>query len=252
MHRTFDVMIPHIAHLTVPAYSLFAFIGLFFMMVFLCCRIQKMRLQFKDFLVLMLFMLVGVGIGSKFVFILTRIPEILTDFSMENVLRIIITSGFVFYGGLLGAIIGIYIFAKKYDMIFSDLADIVAPGFPLFHFWGRVGCFFAGCCYGKKAAWGIALENEPGVPRIPIQLFESACLLLIFFVLLYLEKKSHNNIPILHVYLFLYAICRFNLEFFRGDTIRGIWFGLSTSQWISMSIFFYIIWRARRYGCIHQ
>ena len=113
--------------------------------------------------------------------------------------------------------------------------NVITPGFAIFHVFGRMGCFFGGCCYGKIATWGIALYDEPGVLRIPIQLIESGCILLIFIVLLYIDKKI-KNISLLSVYLAMYAICRFVLEFFRGDAIRGIWWGISTSQIISLLI----------------
>lgn len=243
MNRIFEITIPQIIHITIPAYALFAFVGLFCMMLFLYFRVQKIELSFAHFLALIAFMAIGVGIGSKFLFILTKLPDILSDFSIGRTLHIIIISGFVFYGGLLGAIIGLWLFSKVFQVPFLVLADIVAPGFPLFHLWGRIGCFFAGCCYRKEASWGFALQDEPNVLRIPIQLFESFFLLCIFLILIGLEKRVHKGTTLLHTYLFLYSICRFALEFYRGDEVRGIWFGLSTSQWISIGIFIYIIWR---------
>lgn len=243
MNRIFEITIPQIIHITIPAYALFTFVGLFCMMLFLYFRVQKIELSFALFLVLIAFMIIGVGIGSKFLFVLTKLPDILSDFSIGKTLHIIIISGFVFYGGLFGAIIGLWLFSKAFKLSFSVLSDIVSPGFPLFHLWGRIGCFFAGCCYGKEASWGFALQDEPNVLRIPIQLFESFFLLCIFLILIGLEKREHRSAPLLYAYLFLYSICRFVLEFYRGDEVRGIWFGLSTSQWISIGIFVYIIWQ---------
>ncbi len=219
-----------------PAYALFAFAGLLFLMLFLYFRVKQISMDFRMFLLMILCMAVGVGIGSKALFVVTKLPEILNDFSPARALYIVITSGFVFYGGLLGAILGLYLFGRCQHLSFHTLSQIVAPGFPLFHFWGRLGCFFAGCCYGKEAAWGIPMEKEPDIPRIPIQLFEACCVLLIFLLLLWLERVFKGEAPLLNVYLLLYALCRFILEFFRGDTVRGIWRGLSTSQWISLFI----------------
>ena len=246
MNRIFEITIPRIVHITIPAYALFTFVGLFCMMLFLYFRVQKIEMRFSHFLALTAFMIIGVGVGSKLLFILTKIPDVLSDFSIGKTLHIIITSGFVFYGGLFGAIVGLRLFSKVFKMSFSVLSDIVTPGFPLFHLWGRIGCFFAGCCYGKKAAWGFALQDEPNILRIPIQLFESFFLLCIFLILIQLEKRQYKSISSLHMYLLLYSICRFILEFYRGDAVRGIWFGISTSQWISISIFVYIIWRYLR------
>ena len=168
-------------------------------------------------------------------FIITQIPQIIDNFSIHKTIVIIIRSGFVFYGGLFGAIFGSWLFARYNHFKVQDLMNVITPGFAIFHVFGRMGCFFGGCCYGKIATWGIALYDEPGVLRIPIQLIESGCILLIFIVLLYIDKKI-KNISLLSVYLAMYAICRFVLEFFRGDAIRGIWWGISTSQIISVLI----------------
>lgn len=226
-----------------PAYALFAFVGLLFLMLLLYFRVRQISMEFRTFLLMILCMAVGVGVGSKALFVVTKLPEILSDFSLGRSLYIVITSGFVFYGGLLGAILGLYLFSRYQHLPFHTLAQIAAPGFPLFHFWGRLGCFFAGCCYGKEAAWGIPLAKEPEIPRIPIQLFEVCCILAIFLLLLWLEWAFRGEVPLLTVYLAIYAICRFVLEFFRGDTVRGIWLGLSTSQWVSLLILLVLLVR---------
>jgi len=229
--RLFGIAVFHF-----PAYALFAFVGLLFFMLLLYFRIQQLQMDFHFFLLMIVFMAVGVGIGSKSLFVITKIPEIINDFSLARTLHIVITSGFVFYGGLFGAILGLYLFSRYNRLPFCMLSQIVTPGFPLFHFWGRIGCFFAGCCYGKEASWGIPLEKEPDITRIPIQLFEALCILMIFLLLLWVERFSKGKVPLLNVYLLTYALCRFILEFSRGDAVRGIWLGLSTSQWISLLI----------------
>lgn len=211
------------------------------MMVFLYFREDCLNIQFKDFILEIAFMAAGVAIGSKFLFILTKIPDMIDNFSVKYVIVTIITSGFVFYGGLFGAIIGMLFFSKCKKIHFKELADTVAPGFPLFHMWGRIGCFFAGCCYGKKADWGFALESEPDVLRIPIQLIESFFLFLIFLSLLIIERRFQKHYNLLYLYLLLYSIIRIGTECFRGDAIRGTWMGISTSQWISLLLILYLL-----------
>lgn len=183
-------------------------------------------------------MAAGVGIGSKVLFALTQIPEFLKEPTLRNLGEIIWTSGFVFYGGLFGAILAVKLYAKVFRLNGQTFLDQIAPAFLLFHFWGRIGCFFAGCCYGKPADWGIAMQQTPDVPRIPIQLIETGCLLVIFTGLLLLQRRR-SHAPALRIYLISYAVCRFALEFFRGDELRGIWLGRSTSQWISLAIILY-------------
>ena len=237
MHRVFTIEIPGIATLFFPAYVTFASIGLFCAMLVAYFRISKTELMnFKRFLILVGFIALGVVVGSKLLFILTQLPHFMEDPSIDNIIHIVITSGFVFYGGLLGALLALYLYARVFKISYRQLSNIIAPSFPLFHMWGRIGCAFAGCCYGVVSDWGIVMEDEPGVIRLPVQFFESGVLLFIFIILLIVEKKYRDKVALMPLYLSLYAVARFILEFFRGDTIRGIWFGLSTSQWISLSI----------------
>ena len=82
------------------------------------------------------------------------------------------------------------------------------------------------------------MQQTPDVPRIPIQLIETGCLLVIFTGLLLLQRRR-SHAPALRIYLMSYAGCRCALEFFRGDELRGIWLGRPTSQWISLAIILY-------------
>ena len=227
------------AKFIIPSYSVFTILGLFFAMIVLYIRIEKIKPDFKRYLLLCGMMGAGVVIGSKMVFTITQLPVIIENFSVKFLIYKIIMSGFVFYGGLFGAIIGLKLYSEIMKTDFHILTDIIAPIFPLFHAFGRIGCFFAGCCYGKDIYWGIAMEFSPKVPRIPVQLIESGYLFFITGFLFLLEKKMHKG-NLLFVYLFLYSIGRFILEFFRGDIIRGYWYGLSTSQWISVLILLFL------------
>ncbi len=114
---------------------------------------------------------------------------------------------------------------------------------PLFHAFGRVGCFLAGCCYGKKLERTITILNGIRLERIPIQLIEAIFEFLLFIILTVIRKKD-DNVNILRIYLMSYSAFRFLDEFFRGDEIRGIFFGLSTAQWISLVIWAVYILKA--------
>ena len=101
-------------------------------------------------------------------------------------------------------------------------------------------CFLAGCCYGKKLNKIFSVLNVE-IDTFPVQLIEALLELFIFLILCVAENYK-KDINLLEIYLLLYAIVRFTLEFFRGDDIRGMFYGLSTSQWISMVIIlFYLI-----------
>ena len=104
--------LPYLGEFVIPSYALFAFVGLLFTMVFLYFRLQKRGMPFYHFLLLMLILVIGVALGSKTLFVMTKLPEILQDFTLGKAIYIIWTSGFVFYGGLFGAIIGACLFAR--------------------------------------------------------------------------------------------------------------------------------------------
>lgn len=116
---------------------------------------------------------------------------------------------------------------------------MLLPSVLLFHMFGRLGCFFAGCCYGREANWGVvfmhSLNAPNGVPLIPVQLFEAAFNLLMLVAILIIRPERKRQGLLLPLYLIAYAIGRFILEFFRGDMGRGI-FLFSTSQWISLFV----------------
>ena len=151
--------------------------------------------------------------------------------------------GFVFYGGLIGGIIGVFLYAKQFKISFQSLILILIPVVPLIHAIGRIGCLLAGCCYGMEyhGFGAITFEHSSlapnGVPLFPMQIVESINNVIIFLILLVTYKKFLGTYKTVGLYLILYSIVRFILEFFRGDLIRGIYFSLSTSQWISIILF---------------
>ena len=149
----------------------------------------------------------------------------------------------VFYGGLVGAILMAYLYSRLAKIDFWLYADIFAPAIPLFHAFGRIGCFMAGCCYGIENDWGFVYHNEyldqsiNGVTRLPIQLIEAGFNIIIMLVLVYCDTRRFKKGSLLGIYFILYPTVRFIDEFFRGDEIRGHLLFLSTSQWISIIIF---------------
>lgn len=150
---------------------------------------------------------------------------------MAKLARTVLAGGFVFYGGLLGALAGNVIFCKVRKYNLDDVMDFTVPAFALFHAFGRVGCFFGGCCYGFKFSGPVYFGNLFYLNYFPMQLVEAAFELIMFFLL----KKAPEG-KTLKIYLLSYGVFRFVNEFFRGDAVRGIWFGMSTSQWISLII----------------
>lgn len=204
----------------------------------------------EDIILLMVSICAGIFVGGHILYGITHFSEVAAligrigsctfkEFFDEF---IVLFGGQVYYGGFIGAIIAICIHTKLSKTLRSEPAlDIFAVSTPLFHAFGRVGCFMGGCCYGIEASWGFVYHNSlspeaNGVMRIPVQLIEAGFNLAIFSVLLTLFLKRRYEGKLIYIYMLIYSVVRFALEFLRGDAIRGSILGLSTSQWISIAL----------------
>jgi phosphatidylglycerol:prolipoprotein diacylglycerol transferase len=147
-------------------------------------------------------------------------------------------AGLVFYGGLVGGLAAFYVYCKSSALPLARTVDLFAPGLALGHAIGRVGCYLAGCCYGKPTAsvLGVRFPLDPTSARHPTQLYEAAGELALFALLVSLSprKRFHGQLAV--VYLIGYAALRFALELIRDDTDRGAMLSLSTSQWIALAM----------------
>jgi phosphatidylglycerol:prolipoprotein diacylglycerol transferase len=176
---------------------------------------------------------------------------VLVDWSYYNrsprELWSIFQSGGVFYGGLIGGALVAWWYARKHRLEAWPTADALVPGVVLGQAIGRLGCFAAGCCWGKPTSlpWAVTFTDvyaarQVGTPMDtplhPSQLYESFACFLIFAFLLWLlpRKRFHGQVTL--AYVALYSTVRFGLEFLRGDPERGSWFhgALSTSQIIAI------------------
>ena len=151
--------------------------------------------------------------------------------------------GVVFYGGFSGALVAVLFYIRKHHLPAGEILDILAVVAPLGHAIGRVGCFFAGCCYGKPSdlAWAVTFTDpmtlaRPGIPLHPTQLYEFAANLMIFALLFTLHRRRAFSGRLFLVYVMIYGIVRSIIEIFRGDP-RGFLFDgmLSTSQAMGMT-----------------
>ena len=158
----------------------------------------------------------------------------------------LLRSGGVFYGGLIAAVVVCILQLRKHKLPLWISADLFAPGIALGYMVGRLGCLAAGCCYGKPTdvGWAITFTDPAAnlnvgtplnVPLHPTQLYESAAGLAIFSILMLMERRSRGfSGRTFWLFVLLYSISRFIIEFYRGDD-RGMplaW--LSTSQLISV------------------
>lgn len=169
-----------------------------------------------------------------------KILYIINEWSTHSTLREIFSlntlqSGGVFSGGLIAALAAGAWYIRKHRLPALATFDAFAPGLAMGHAIGRVGCFAAGCCYGKPTQhwWGVTFTNPLAAlvetplnqPLQPTQLFESAAELAIFFILMWMFKRKKFDGQVFAAYLFLYGIARFLIEFLRGDPGRGEVFG---------------------------
>ena len=199
-------------------------------------------MKFKDLAEYLLTCAVLGFVGARLLFVISMLPS-MKQITINEIFYYLQNGGLVFYGGLMGVLCGIVVIAKYKKENVKEKLNLLTPVFPLFHAFARFGCLLAGCCYGRQWSWGVIMASEPGVIRFPVQLIESLCDIIIFIGLMVWEKKRKTNQHNLEIYLCSYAACRFVLEFYRGDEIRGIWFGgLSTAQYVSLGIWIgYII-----------
>ena len=177
--------------------------------------------------------LVGGAIGAKLVYIVGSVLQGGAFWTARFWQSIRLTSGYVWYGGVIGAFLILLLYAKVRKIPLRYMFDLMTPFALSFDGIARFGCLLAGCCYGVRASWGIKLY---GVTRLPSPLFESALCLIILAVLLVWKPERKRPGILLPLYLATYSVGRFFLEYFRGDRSRGAFLMFSTSQWIALVV----------------
>lgn len=202
---------------------------------------RKRGLLLEDLLIVGAFAL-GFGMlggGALYVFV-TYTPAQIIAFLSAGDFRFL-SSGIVFYGGLVGGILGGFVGIKVAKCRFETAVRSVIPHIPLAHAVGRVGCVMAGCCHGFAYDGPLTLYYShsvlglsPAQGYFPVQLLEALLNIVIFLFLLWYEKRVKRASNLLFAYLGIYGVSRFFLEMLRGDMNRGLWYMLSTSQIISI------------------
>lgn len=203
------------------------FIGLAWGLAF---RLAEARLpeaiQQRFFVVWSLGLFLTTWIGAKILFVFTQ--DRWTTTELVEASNFWLGGGFVFLGGFIAG------------ALYTCLVGLVWPQFshremqftlvPLLwgHAVGRVGCFLAGCCYGRETdvPWAVHLH---GLDRHPVQLYEALSLAALAWILGRVERTK-----LLPAYLLAYGALRWYLEWFRGDEVRGSLGGQSSSQWVSL------------------
>ncbi len=225
--------------LTIPMYGVMSALGMLAAFVLLGFTRKHTRFSEDQALSAVLWAIILGFVGAKVLYWLVEIKQVLADPSfLLHTLR----EGFVFYGALIGGLGGVAIYARNKKLPFFSLTDYFIPGLVIGHAFGRIGCFFAGCCYGMECETAISVvfptggAAPAGIPLLPTQLMESAFLFLLcaFLVWQLTKKKPFGTVS--GWYMVLYGAWRFTIEFFRSDE-RGFVGALSTSQFISIFIF---------------
>lgn len=205
-------------------------------------RAQARGLDAARVLDLGIYIIISALIGAKLLLLITDYRAFVSD---PRELLTLARSGGVFYGGLILAVVVALWYVRKVGLPLWTTCDVFAPGIALGHVIGRFGCLFAGCCYGKPTTlpWGITFTSPEaaknvgtplGAPLHPTQLYEAGAEFLILTLLLATERRRGPFAGrTFWLYVLLYAISRFIIEFFRGDE-RGNVGILSTSQFISI------------------
>lgn len=199
-------------------------------------RAKKLNLDADRVFSFVIWCVLGGFLGAKILYFITQMKEI-----MENPrLLLDLSDGFVVYGGIIGGILSAMVYSKVKKLDFLKYFDLLIPSVALAQGFGRIGCFLAGCCYGSETSCpiGIVFRDSSfapnGVSLIPTQIISSVLNFLNFLVLIWFAKRKKGDGQVGGLYLILYSIGRFVLEFYRGDLIRGSVGQLSTSQFISI------------------
>jgi phosphatidylglycerol:prolipoprotein diacylglycerol transferase len=211
---------------------------------FAVVRARTRNLEPNQIMDLGIWIIISALAGAKLLLVLVEFEKYRTN---PAELRGLLRSGGVFYGGLIAAVAVALWYMRRHKMPMWTVTDVFAPGIALGHVVGRMGCLFAGCCFGRPTGvpWAITFHNEYArsnagtplnVPLHPTQLYEAGAELLILGLLLATERRG-RPFPgrTFWGYMLLYAVSRFIIEFYRGDA-RGMMGGFSTSQLISLLV----------------
>lgn len=230
----------HIGKLTIHGYGTMIAVGVLVAVAVAIFRCKKKQIDPEPILDLVLIALIGGFLGGKLLFILVSVIEDPKAFA-QNPTAYLGGSGFVVYGGIIFAVCVAVVYFKIKKKDFLTYWDMIMPEVSIAQGFGRIGCFLAGCCYGAvtHSPIGVVFPQgslaPAGVKLWPTQLMMSAGNFIIAGILILAAYKLKKRGQIGSLYLILYAIGRFGIEFLRNDH-RGAVGVFSTSQFISLFI----------------
>lgn len=206
--------------------------------------VKKNHLSTDDFILGAAYTAIGGFVGAKLLYLWVSRDLIQWGRIFEfEYFRLLMTGGFVFYGGLAGGLTGLWLSGRIHRISVKDYLYVCIPLLPFIHGFGRIGCGLVGCCYGIPYNGPMAIQYTESaaaplnVPLFPVQYLEAGINILLAILLFFRVRKTGVDVRNLLLYLITYSALRFALEFLRFDKHeRGVYGGISTSQWISAAV----------------
>lgn len=225
-----------IGPVTVHGYGFMIAVGVLLCILLGTYRAKQTGLKEDAVLDIAIFGLIAGFLGAKILYVIVEFEDFLAD-----PMSVLGSEGFVVYGGIIAGVLAAIIYCKVKKISFLECFDLLSPSISLAQGFGRIGCFLAGCCYGRETAsfLGVVFPEgcmaPAGVKLLPTQLFSSAGDFVITSILLLAYKRRKHTGDVGALYMLLYGVGRFGIEILRSDN-RGTVGALSTSQAISIVI----------------
>ncbi len=240
----FPILFQH-GRLTIYTYGLLVALGFLAAIWVAGSEARRRELESRKVQDLGFVILIAALLGARLFYVLIE-----WEYFAEHPMQVfeIWKGGLVFYGGFVCAALASLVYIHTRNLPLWDTADCVAPGLALGQALGRVGCFFAGCCYGAECdlPWAVTFTDPRGlaplgVPLHPTQLYSALGNLVVFAVLYATARTRRRAGWVFGLYLVIYPAFRFAIEFLREDP-RGALGPLSTSQVLGIPLFLFGLW----------
>lgn len=231
----------HFGIFTIYTYGFFVALGVLSGIALARFEAVRVGVDPDNIMDLCFYIILSAIIGARLLYVATNL-DFFTQYPLEIIK--IWNGGLVFYGGFIAALVAAVVIVRVYRLPLAKTADIAGLAIPLGHFFGRFGCFSAGCCYGKACSlpWAVTFHNPAslariGVPLHPTQLYSAASNFSIFLILFLMRKHKRFDGQIFWLYVLMYGVMRSIIEIYRGDFRGAYIFGvLSISQAIGLGM----------------
>lgn len=232
-----------IGPVTIHTYGFMMALGVAFALWFLFVQAKKHGFEASKMIDMAFYTIIISLLGAKFVLFIGNFSYYTRN--LGELFSLARTGG-VFQGGLVFGILFALWYFRKHRIPTWKAADIIVPALALGHAFGRIGCFMAGCCFGRQCSlpWAVTFQNEyasnlTGIslhtPLHPTQLYESALNFLNFLVLFFILKKKKFDGQVFAFYIINYSIIRYFVEFYRGDHSLKHYLIHNASPYLSLS-----------------